>query len=142
MRVVFVKFQSGTEGAFRAPVTALRFCGLPDEKAEESFVMECIANRSKSVPIDQNSGEIVKPKSLAEGFIWVSKPEPADLGSSLCHLEISGFESVEEHWEWRGKELENMRAKDGEFKAIDVLGKRRSTVPGSGVLHVELKKIA
>jgi len=90
-----------------------------------------------------------KAKGVATGFIWVSKPEMADMGSTVCFTEAFGYDSVADHWKWRDtpehaeviKGIEPL-VRDMGLKAVDVLGKCRSMFEGSGIVHVAFKKIA
>ena len=131
-----------------ANVTAFRFFSLPDAKATEATVIKDIIGPAPNV----NGHSVVtvgKAKGAASGFIWVSKPEMADMGCTVCFTEVFGYESVADHWKWRDtpehaaliKSMEPLVRNTG-LKAVDVLGKRRSMFEGSGIVHVAFQKIA
>jgi hypothetical protein len=118
-------------------VTALRFFSLGDAKATEAAVTKDII------------GPLPNSDHSARGFVWVSKPDMADVGSTICFTEASGYDSVADHWKWRDtpdgaeatKHMESLVGDMG-LKAVDVLGKRRSMFEGSGIVHVAFKKIS
>ena len=120
-----------------ANATALSFFSLRDAKATEAVVVKDII------------GTVPDADRSAKGFVWVSKPDMADIGNTTCFTEVSGYDSVADHWTWRDtpecadmtKAIEPL-ARDVGLKAVDVLGKRRSMFEGSGIVHVSFKKIA
>jgi hypothetical protein len=133
----FADFAHDVAQAMTANVTALKFFSLRDAKATEVVVLKDIIG---ALPGNDRS---------AKGFVWVSKPDVADIGNTICLTEASGYDSVADHWKWRDtpectemtKVIEAV-ARDTGLKAVDVLGKRRSMFEGSGIVHVSLKKIA
>jgi hypothetical protein len=131
-----------------ANVTGFRHFSLPDSKATEAVVIKDMIGSAPNVN-DRSVITVGKAKSAARGFIWISKPDMADIGSTVCFTEAFGFDSVADHWKWRdtpehaevAKGMESL-VRDMNLKAVDVLGKRRSMFEGSGIVHVAFKKIA
>jgi hypothetical protein len=131
-----------------ANVTGFRFFSLPDAKATEAVVIKDIIGPAPNMN-DHSVITVGKAKGAATGFVWVSKPEMADMGSTVCFTEAFGYDSVVDHWKWRDtpehaevtKGMEPL-VRDMGLKAVDVLGKRRSMFEGSGIVHVAFKKIA
>jgi hypothetical protein len=133
----FAQFTSDISKAMTANVTALSFFALGDAKATEAVVASSII------------GSLPNSDYSTKGFIWVSKPDMVDVGSTVCFTESTGYDSVADHWKWRDtpegaeatKRLDFL-VRDVGLKAVDVLGKRRSMFEGSGTVHVAFKKIA
>lgn len=131
-----------------ANVTGFGFFSLPDAKATEAVVIKDIIGPASNMN-DHSVITVGKAKGAATGFIWASKPERADMGSTVCFTEVFGYHSVADHWKWRNmpehaeviKGMEPL-VRDMGLKAVDVLGKRRSMFEGSGIVHVAFKKIA
>jgi hypothetical protein len=131
-----------------ANVTAFRFFSVPDAKATEAVVIKDIIGPAPNMN-DHSVITVGKAKGAAAGFVWVSKPEMAHMGSTVCFTEAFGYDSVADHWKWRDspehaevtKGMEPL-VRDIGLKAVDVLGKRRSMFEGSGIVHVAFKKIA
>lgn len=131
-----------------ANVTGFRFSSLPHAKATEAVVSKDIIGTAPNMN-DHSVITVGKAKGAASGFVWVSKPEMADMGSTVCFAEIFGYDSVADHWKWRetsehAEVIKGMEplVRDMGLKAVDVLGKRRSMFEGSGIVHVAFKKAA
>jgi hypothetical protein len=143
----FTQFAHEITKCMTANVTAFRFFSLSDAKATDNVVIEDIISPAANM----NNSSVVtvgKAKAFARGFVWASKPEMANMGSTVCLAEVSGYDSIEDHWKWIDtpeytEETKKMKSlpRDLGLKAVDVLGRRRSMVEGSGVLHVKFRKI-
>lgn len=133
----FAQFADDVAKAMAAGITALRFFSLPEARATEAVVVNNII------------GSLPGSDRLARGFVWMSKPDMANVGNKICFTEVSGFDSVADHSKWKdtpdGADITKATeplSKDMGLKALDVLGKRRSWTAGSGIVHVAFAKIA
>jgi len=126
-----------------ANVTGFKFFSLPDTKATEAVVINDIIGSTSNMK-DHSMITMGKAKGAAMGFIWVSRPEMADVERTVCFTEVFGYDSVTDHLKWRNTQehAEVIKGMDIGLKPVDVLGKRRSMVEGSGIVHVAFKKIS
>lgn len=130
-----------------ASVTALRFFSLHDGKATEAVVFQDVAKALHNTN-DEAEVSIGKAKGASVGFIFMSKPEMAEIGSTVCFTEVSGYDSVADHQRWRDTSeyaeltmrMDSLSRPFG-LKPVDVLGKRRSMDAGSGIVHIAFEKI-
>lgn len=145
--IAFTQFAQDIDDAMAANITAFRFFSLPDTKATEAVVFHDIISSAHNMD-DQSMITVGKARGTASGFTWITKPEMAEVGCTVCLAEVFGFDDVADHQRWRDtpehvelkKAFESRTSALG-LRAVDVLGKRRSMFDGSGVLHAALQKI-
>ncbi|KAF2468483.1 uncharacterized protein BDR25DRAFT_315966 [Lindgomyces ingoldianus] len=130
----FTQFAHDITKAMTANVTGFRFFSLPDARATEAVVLKDIIGPTPNMN-DHSGITVGEASGAAAGFVWVSKPEMADMGSTICFTETFGYDSVADHWKWRdtpehAEVIKGIEAlvRDMGLKAVDVLGKRRKRV--------------
>ncbi|KIW03245.1 uncharacterized protein PV09_05466 [Verruconis gallopava] len=144
--IVLTTFKHDISAAMAANVTEFGFFSLPDKNATEHVVMQKIIG-----DVDMSQHPVItvgKAKGAATGHIWMVKPEMAEVDNTTVFTGVFGYDSVDDHWKWRATREHaevvkgmDVFVKELGLRPVDVLGKRRAMFEGSGIIHVEFKKM-